>query len=113
MKRILGWAVAILVVVAVPAVADGAACTGACWHTGQWSCGFTAFQEGGICQIVYDYWGYPAYCVIYTCPGGGGGGWVPENQGRLRPQELFPWEAPVAAEAADARVTVTVVEPRS
>lgn len=107
-RRVLGVVVFVFLLV-VPSVAQGAACTGICWLDSQWRCGFTAFQEGAICQIVYDYYGQPVWCVLYACPATGG--WIPENQGRIEPQERFPWE--VTEQAAELEVQVTVVPPRS
>lgn len=104
------WSLALLFLLPSLASAQGAACTGWCYVIGGIpSCGFTALQEGGRCSIVYDFYGNPVACGLWACSGGSG--WTPENQGNLEWLETLPEKEVVRA--AELKVRVTVVEPRS
>lgn len=109
-RRTLGLLVLVtlLCIVATSTQAQ-AVCTGMCWQTGNTPyCGFTAYQEGGRCTILYDPWGYPI-CALWSCSDGGGG-WFPENQG-LAPWLIEPDDDDVRT--AGTEVRVTLIEPRT
>jgi len=99
----------VLSVVPTFAEAQGAACTGWCYVSGNMPyCGFTALQEGGSCSVSWDFW-HGWTCTIRTCSSGPGN-WDPENQGWLAP---FAEPAVTERRAQQHEVRVTLLEPRT